>query len=246
MQWFHIFFTSTVSYILLVALPPSLSVFFVPVFAMTYCVLGHLHRQYVNYLGWDLDFTGCMMIVTIKLWMIAFNISDGDKIKRARKSKKEGKKEDFNDFNVPKAVAACKEFALETVPGPLEFYGYLFNFSTVLAGPAFEYRIYEAACSGELFKTPAGGTKYPSNLWPTLKALLTSVTCMIIYITANPQFPLTDPADPQNATPVLLAAMSVDAVGIGVHWAYIMVACMANRFKYYFAWKCAEGACNAW
>jgi len=25
-----------------------------------------------------------------------------------------------------------------------------------------------------------------------------------------------------------------------------MMSCGLNRFKYYFAWKSAEGACNAW
>jgi len=169
-QWFHLFFVATVCYAVFIIMPTKVSLYIVPTFAMGYCVLGHLHRQYVNYMGWDLDFTGAMMIFTIKLWMIAHNIHDGHVLKTAKDEK-----------NVPKATMKCKAFSLDTVPNPLQFYGYLFNFSTILAGPAFEYKIYANACDGTIFKTPSGATKTPSNVMPTLYPLLQSIVCMVIY-----------------------------------------------------------------
>ena len=56
----------------------------VPLFIVGYCVLGHLHRQYVNYLGWDLDFTGPHMVLTIKLYSIAWNLYDGECLAKVR------------------------------------------------------------------------------------------------------------------------------------------------------------------
>lgn len=47
--------------------------------------------------------------------------------------------------------AARREYALQSVPNPLEFYGYIYCFSSILAGPAFEYKMYEQATSGKAY-----------------------------------------------------------------------------------------------
>lgn len=58
---------------------PSVNRYLVPAIAISYCIVGHLHRQYINYMGWDLDFTGPQMVVTIKLYSLAWNLYDGKK-----------------------------------------------------------------------------------------------------------------------------------------------------------------------
>ena len=64
-QWIHHLVAVVVSYLLHVLLPRKLSKTIVPWFIMIYCTLGHLHRQFVNYLGWDLDFTGKWIFISI-------------------------------------------------------------------------------------------------------------------------------------------------------------------------------------
>lgn len=119
-QWIHQLIASVVGYVCFVVLPPKLAKTVVPVFIVVYCVLGHLHRQYVNYLGWDLDFTGPHMVLTIKLYSIAWNLYDGHLIKKGGK--------------LDKATERCSAFALQELPDILEFLGFTFCFSNLLAG----------------------------------------------------------------------------------------------------------------
>jgi len=231
-QWVHQLVTAMAVYVMFLILPPSLSKKVVPVFLMLYCTLGHLHRQYINYLGWDLDFTGSQMVITMKLYALAYNIYDGHLLKI-------GKPE--------RATKKCADLAVEEVPGILEYLGYTFNFATVLAGPAFEYKIYEAACNGSnLFDKdgkPLG--KKPSNVWPTLKPFLISLFCMGMFVVGSGKFPLLDPADPQNNLPVVITEEFL-AKPWWNRYAYTWVALFFIRQKYYFAWKNAEGASNIW
>ena len=54
--------TSLACYAMFVVVPRNKVQILVPAFVMIYMTLGHLHRQYINYLGWDLDFTGAQMV----------------------------------------------------------------------------------------------------------------------------------------------------------------------------------------
>ena len=53
-QWVHHLITVLISYVCFLFMPKKDSKTIVPLFVMTYLTVGHLHRQYVNYLGWDL------------------------------------------------------------------------------------------------------------------------------------------------------------------------------------------------
>ena len=118
-QWIHHLLAVVISYVLLLILPPKLSKTIVPTFIMMYVTLGHLHRQYINYLGWDLDFTGSHMVLSMKLYSLAYNLYDGDLLKKGKPDR---------------ATKKCEHLAVMQVPGILEFLGYTFNFSTILAG----------------------------------------------------------------------------------------------------------------
>lgn len=65
-QWIHHFISVLISYVLMLILPAKSLKTVVPTFIMLYVTLGHLHRQFVNYLGWDLDFTGTHMVRFMK------------------------------------------------------------------------------------------------------------------------------------------------------------------------------------
>ena len=51
-----------------------------------------------------------------------------------------------------RVLAARREYAIRSVPNPLEFFGYVYCFSSILAGPAFEYTLYDKATSGEAYR----------------------------------------------------------------------------------------------
>jgi len=232
-QWVHQLITSLVAYAMMYFLPRSISKTLVPIFAMVYMTMGHLHRQYINYLGYDLDFTGAQMVLTQKLYSMAYNLYDGELIRN--------KKED-------RAAKKCSEFALDKLPSLLEFLGYTFCFSNVMAGPAYEYKLYERACDGShLYDSKTGKPKgeIPNQLWPTLRPFLTSLLNLAIFVVGTGFVPLLDPANPQAALPVLMTD-TVLSMPWWKRYGYMWLALFFVREKYYFAWKNAEGAQNIW
>merc|ERR1712160_196297 len=100
-------------YVMLLILPPKVSKTAVPVFTMIYMTFGHLHRQYINYLGWDMDFTGPQMVLTMKLYSLAYNLYDGELA---------------NKGNEDRAAKKCASVAVTSLPGIIEYLGYTFCF----------------------------------------------------------------------------------------------------------------------
>lgn len=232
-QWIHQMITSLVVYFMFMVLPRKLNKWLVPIFVMTYCVLGHLHRQYVNYLGWDLDFTSGQMVITQKLFMMAYNLYDAEVLASGKDSR---------------ASKKCEQFALKEVPNILEYLGYTFCFSSVLSGPAFEFSIYKQGCEGtHMYDSKTGKPlgKIPSRFMPTLIPFLKCLGTMVVYIVIGSNFPILDTVDPQHNTPTILTAAFMAKPWIYRYW-YQWMGLIAVRMKYYFAWINAEGACNIW
>lgn len=172
------------------------------------------------------------MVLTMKLYALAYNLYDGQVIKS-------GKEE--------RASKKCAGVAVAEVPGIIEYLGYSFCFATVLAGPAYEYKYYADACDGSRLYDKNGKPlgKIPSNIWPTLRPLLGSLIFLGLFVVGNGKYPLLDPTDPQNNTPVLIAAEQL-AKPMYERYAYSWLALVCIRFRYYFAWMNAEGANNIW
>jgi len=231
-QWIHQVICSLVAYAMFLVLPPTLAKTVVPAWAMLYITAGHIHRQYINYLGWDMDFTGAQMVLTMKLYSLAYNLYDGHVLAKGE---------------TRRASVKCSPYAVEKLPGIIEFLGYTFCFSSVLAGPAYEFNFYKNACDGSLLYDENGKPKgkIPSVIWPTLKPFLTSIICMGVFVVGNGMFPLLDPNDPQNATAVLVKEEFLQKPWLH-RYAYQWISLFFVRQKYYFAWKNAEGAQNIW
>jgi len=229
-QWIHHLISSLVAYALILILPRKTLKIVLPIFAMGYMTLGHLHRQYINYLGWDLDFTGTQMVLTQKIFMIGFNLYDGELLANGKESR---------------TLKRCKTYALTDAPGLIEFLGYTFCFSNLLAGPSTEYATYLKSIDGSIFKTPDGKSKVPSNFWPTIKPFITCLINLGLFLTLSAKFPVLDPADPQNNTPYILTE---DFLKNPFYFRFFhaWLGLLAIRQKYYFGWKNAEGAQNVW
>jgi len=231
-QWIHQLISSMLAYIMFMILPAKDAKFWVPVMTMVYITLGHLHRQYVNYLGWDMDFTGPQMVLTMKLYSLAFNLWDGEQLAKG---------------NPDRAGKKCAPLAVPKLPGIIEFLGYTFCFSNVLAGPAYEYKVYQQACDGTHLYDENGKPrgKIPSQILPTLKPFLVSIVCLGLFSVGGGMFPVLNPTDPQKLTP---AVLSEEALANPLWKRYLLswIALACVRQKYYFAWKNAEGANNIW
>lgn len=231
-QWIHQFISSMVVYIMFLVLPAKTAKFMVPIFMMVYITAGHLHRQYINYLGWDMDFTGPQMVLTMKLYSLAYNLHDGDLIKKGKEDR---------------AAKKCADVAVTSLPGIIEYLGYTFCFATVLAGPAYEYKYYADACDGSRLYDKSGKPrgKIPSQAWATIRPLLASLLCLGVFVVGSGMCPLLDPSDPQNATPAIITDEML-AKPAYERFGYTWLALFFIRFKYYFAWMNAEGANNIW
>jgi len=231
-QWIHHLISSLIAYGIFLVFPAKTAKTLVPIFAMVYITGGHLHRQYINYLGWDMDFTGPQMVLTMKLYSLAYNLYDGEVIKQGREER---------------ASKKCADVAVTSLPGIIEYLGYTFCFASVLAGPAFEYKFYADACDGSRLYDANGKPKgkIPSQVWPTLRPLLGSLLCLGIFVAGSGMYPLLNPADPQNADPIIINEEAL-AKPMYARYAYSWLALFFIRFKYYFAWMNAEGANNIW
>jgi len=231
-QWIHQLITSLVCYGMFLTLPRKTTISIVPIFVMLYITLGHIHRQYIDYLGYTMDFTGAQMVITIKMYSFAYNLYDGEMIAKGTPDR---------------ASKKCAPFAIEKLPGLLEFLGFTFCFSNVLTGPAFEYSAYANACSGELLYTPDGKPrgKIPGRLIPCLKPLLLSFLVLGIHVVGSSYFPIHDTVDAQNNTPIIITEEFMSN-SIFYRYGYMWIGLFFTRFKYYFAWKNAEGANNVW
>jgi D-alanyl-lipoteichoic acid acyltransferase DltB (MBOAT superfamily) len=99
--------------------------------------------MYVSYLSGAFDFTGTQMVLTMKLTSFAYNLFDG-----TADRDKVFKDYDANDKK-GKIYADRRKYAIKQIPNLLEFFGYVFCFPCILAGPAFEYQDYIRAINGE-------------------------------------------------------------------------------------------------
>ena len=76
-DWIHCAIASIGTYLLAALLPARISPYVVMVFAMSYLTACHIYQQSAHWMSWRVDFTGPMMVLTIKLTSFAFNYADG-------------------------------------------------------------------------------------------------------------------------------------------------------------------------
>jgi lysophospholipid acyltransferase len=216
-QVIHSVVSASVAYILLMVVPAEKVPSVMLIFTMGYMSGAHIYRMYVDYLGWHLDFTGPQMVLTMKLHSFAYNYSDGVKRKRGAKLK---------------LYPEQNERAVETLPSIVEYFGFVYYFGGILAGPNFEIKEYLACMDGTLFKADKNG-KMPDPLWASIWHFI-----MVLPLGVGMQLAAVYPAS-YLVTPAFLNAPIPERIWI----AYI--TSFFKRCGYYFGWKLAEGGCIA-
>ncbi|KAJ1409386.1 MBOAT, membrane-bound O-acyltransferase family-domain-containing protein, partial [Ochromonadaceae sp. CCMP2298] len=210
-DWIHSFVTAVITYLLCLVLPRKSVGTVAFYFVMAYMTGSHMYRMYISYMSGTFDFTGTQMVLTMKLTSFAYNLGDGGDKMVLQETPHEGK--------MAKVYADRARFAVRTMPSPLAYLGYVYCFTCILAGPAFEYKDYERAIDGDAYKTKDGSARKPPTLFAGLLRLLVAVLCLGGHLQTF-----------------------IDTVPYFARYAILMVAMFSDRLKFYFAWKIAEGA----
>ncbi|KAL7312664.1 Lysophospholipid acyltransferase [Mucor circinelloides] len=160
----HIAAISTISYLLMKYCrhhPKIAWINFTLVMAsMAVC---HIGRQFKGFEGdTELDYSGALMIITIKLSSYGFNVLDG------------------LPANQNKLSSHTQKMCIVTYPTVLEYYGWVFFFAGFLAGPTCEYMDYIRFISSP-------EKEYSSKL-PALKRLGKSLIFVVFLIFLAPKF----------------------------------------------------------
>jgi len=228
-EWIHTLITSVVAYAIIVVLPTRFIIRIIPAFLLLYMMAAHIHRQRINYLGFDMDFTTLQMIITQKLYGFAYNIYDGEMIAKGRAGK---------------ASKKCSKFALNGLPSFFEYLGYTFCFSSVLVGPSFEFKLYQDACDGlNISKDGILRKNIPSNFWPSMGPFLVGVVCLISHIVGSTSFPIL--SDSNTGTPVIISEEFL-SFSWYYQFSYIWLAISFNYHSMIGVWKISECANNLW
>mmetsp|Transcript_2184 Transcript_2184/g.2278 ORF Transcript_2184/g.2278 Transcript_2184/m.2278 type:complete len:511 (-) Transcript_2184:102-1634(-) len=225
-DWIHSFISSAVTYLICAFVPNKYSVMIAFTWAMSYMTIAHGYRMWISYMSGIFDFTGMQMVLTMKLTSFAYNVYDGS-YDKANVFKK------YEDKKLARVYGDRKKFAIERFPNPLEFFGYIYCFTCILAGPAFEYNDYLHSIDGTKFKRPEGKPgKVPSSIIPALFRLFIGIVAMVLHLYMNSLVSITNIYN--------LDFIASHSVLYRAFYTYFVL--MADRMKYYFAWKVAEGA----
>eukprot|EP00928_Gymnodinium_smaydae_P013476 TRINITY_DN14912_c0_g2_i2.p1 TRINITY_DN14912_c0_g2~~TRINITY_DN14912_c0_g2_i2.p1 ORF type:complete len:526 (-),score=64.13 TRINITY_DN14912_c0_g2_i2:124-1701(-) len=257
--WLHMFFSSAVAYLMMLCAPRSNSGLWVFVWMMLYIGCTHVYRMWSDWLGYTMDFSGPQMMATIKVTSCAFNYSDGcagrsekerkDDVDTMAKSIKalSDKSATINDANEKKALAkeinklkakqSQTKLALDDLPNPLEYFGWVHNFSTYQAGPALEIQEYLSVNNG-LIELPGG------CFLATLRQFVQGVVCLGAHMVFDAKFPLGSAAEGlKNAHgPLSDAFLELDILS---RVAYVMVSVFGVQLRFFMAWKLGEAAATA-
>eukprot|EP00850_Spirogloea_muscicola_P006294 SM000029S10589 [mRNA] locus=s29:853943:857410:- [translate_table: standard] len=117
-----------------------------------------------------MDFTGSLMVLTLKVVSCAMDYQDGL-------------------LPADKAASPTYTNRLKVLPSPLEFAGYILCCGNVLVGPAIDFRGYRDYCERRVEWDPRADKPMPSVLPVALARLVQAACCAALYQTLVPRFP---------------------------------------------------------
>jgi len=262
--WLHMSFSAAVSYFFLLFAPRNQVHLIVFGWMMFYIGATHIYRMYSDWLGWEMDFSGPQMMATIKITSCAFNYHDGKEGRTAEKhaanlkaikdemaqlstsiaaDTKEGKdiKASKKKLSALRTEKSQQELALDALPSPLEFFGWVQNFSTYQAGPALEVQEYLLVNNGGkdgAFKLPAG------QGLACLRQFVQGVVCLGCHVALDGVFPLGNAADGLSNKSGVLSDSFLD-LALPARMGYAIIAVFGIQMRYFMAWKLGEAAATS-
>ncbi|DAZ98022.1 TPA: hypothetical protein N0F65_004512 [Lagenidium giganteum] len=218
--WMHSFLSALVTYCIIKFAPVRYAPYASFAFNMVFVAGLHIHRMLTDYMGWSMDSTGSQMLLLIKLTSFGFNVYDG-------MVPASSKILDTDSPQTRRVKQTRKELAVTTMPSLLEFFGYVYSFTTFLAGPSFEYREYIDSVQATKFMLK-GERREPSGM----AEALTKFAIGAFFMALLAQFGYL--AD----LPAILRMNQ----SVSKRFARVLLALFLTRSRYYCAWKLAEGS----
>lgn len=207
---------SALCYFLTCVLNPSIVHKYVLTVSMGMLSIAHIHRQITDYGGYTLDFTGPLMIFVQRISYVAFSVHDG-----MGRDESELKDEQ-------------RKGRLKKVPTLLEYFSYLFHYSTVLAGPVCTFKEFNDFIDGSDVRPKGTGQKEPSPLSAVLRKVLISLVCLAVILLTGSKFPISRNGDEEF----------INSHHLLWRFVYSYISILAIRMRYYFAFKMAEAVNN--
>ncbi|KAG6586882.1 Lysophospholipid acyltransferase [Phytophthora cinnamomi] len=220
--WLHSLLSSLLTYAMVCVLPPKRAPFVIFLANMAYVAALHIYRLYVDYMGWRMDATASQMLLLIKLTSFAFNYHDGVVASATTVT-------DRDSEHMKRVKQSRKQLAVPEIPTLLEFLGFVYCFTTFLAGPAFEFKEYSDAVHQTRFVDKNGVRRNVSPTRAAVSKLLLGLGLMGLLVRFG-------------ALADLKEILSDDNQSMLMKWGRLFVALFLTRAKYYVAWKLAEGA----
>ncbi|TPX50370.1 hypothetical protein SeMB42_g02257 [Synchytrium endobioticum] len=174
---------------------------------MGYLIWNFFSSQILSQDSSTFDQTIPLMILTIKLTSIGWAIHDGTMPE---------------DSLLPEQ----KVSAVKTIPGPLEFMGYLLWFPSFMVGPAIQSQEYHAF----IHRLPPFD-RIPNTIIPALQKLAVATIYMSVYL-----------ACASRASYVYCTTDEFANSSLVYKFTYIFFAGIITRTKYYTAWSLSDGA----
>ncbi|XP_064382584.1 lysophospholipid acyltransferase 6-like [Halichondria panicea] len=210
-----------VCYAMLQYLPATVVQRYTMVWAMGSMSAAHIYRMMTDYGGWSLDFTGPLMIIVQKVTLVAFALHDG-------------KGRSDSSLNQDQ-----REQKIDVCPSPLEYFTYIFNFHSFLAGPSFSIKDFLAFMDGSNLKFLNNPNQFakakehvrePSAVFAVVSKLVYSLVSMVGFTILASRYTEEMAIDPQYS--------------IFVRTYIITFAVLKHRLKYYFVWYMADSINN--
>ncbi|KAI8977287.1 MBOAT, membrane-bound O-acyltransferase family-domain-containing protein [Mycotypha africana] len=186
--------------------------FIVIMLSMSYCHYTRLANTH-NFDNIK-DYSGILMLVTIKLTSYGFNVEDG----------RTQDQHLLSSYN--------KRMKIDRYPTLIEFFGWIFFFGGFLVGPTSEFMDYMRFATLKMFETKDGKVLVPLGVKPTMLNMLKSICFIGVIVFMSPYC---------NAGAVDSAHFRQLSYFNKI--VYLNVAAFVARCKYYVAWLLSEGAC---
>jgi hypothetical protein len=208
------------------------------IFAFAYLTSMHYYRLYTKVDATSVDFLVVQMVLMIKQYTFSYNLHDGmvagkanrESINRLQNQLTESTLAEKDAKRIRREVKVLcdrQERSLTRLPSLLEYFGFVFNFTSSLVGPAFEISQYLAAQQQGPF--PEEALRYA--------AALKKLAIGVLFMCANLILTAFLPVD-RIYTDALNESMPVLQKVIIAHFAL-----MGVRYGYYFVWMLAEASC---